>query len=660
MTSSVEDTACSKSTETTWSKSTRNLSEFYASDHPWSGAHRRRRKKNDVMKEKGEPKDLASISSAKSSHATISSSGTGTLGPLLLFEAFYYNDFTLVHSENVTRPSLHYAGDEWYGIPAENFSGYWSATVPVSAPQLLIMEFDYGDFVNLTVQVSQVIPPIVTIASFTNPQSEAVSLEQPGEYWLEIILHNPLYFVEWNSYLDLLSGNRNGGRPYLTLEQASEKLVNLKAIGPQTYIVHVRVDGSSDPYNELVILLDAASNQDSTTTPHDSIVLILETTKSVNWRVEMTDTINTNNNLLLPIHAIVYGSREPATSLQVNLDDYYQFPIPTFVIGNDNYNNNGGISSDGSWILEELTGGRPADLYVDRHDQNAIRISLPSSSMDNTPQQQPSDLGYDLSTFDARYYDGTTLVREESGLARPAMNYPWDDFYGITSEDFRAIWNATLVVLTDHAQFLDIEFSLSWSTVTLEINGQRQVLGQNDDSTLVEFEQGRVHEIIVEYENNWHTVGFNSFFGKRQWWTLDEATTRIDDNQLIDPVTTYIVHVHYYESDDLYQEILVLIDPPLLLGDQYQSIFLILESYNSINWRIENPTDFAVDAIVFGSYEPATSVEMSTTETPVFAISDGLTGTESNDSDGQIRSLTGGRDPHRTFTGYATNSVRVS
>ena len=92
----------------------------------------------------------------------------------------------------------------------------------------------------------------------------------------------------------------------------------------------------------------------------------------------------------------------------------------------------------------------------------------------------------------------------------------------------------------------------------MEIDGEEQTLDA-EDSLVYTFTEPGDHAIVVTYDNGWHSVGFNSFFGKRQWTTAEEAAVVIEDAGLIS-TTTYLFHVDIYESSDLYNEVVGTVD----------------------------------------------------------------------------------------------------
>ena len=189
--------------------------------------------------------------------------------------------------------------------------------------------------------------------------------------------------------------------------------------------------------------------------------------------------------------------------------------------------------------------------------------------------------------------------------------------------------------------------------MTLEVDGEVQALGA-DDSCLITFAEPGSHDVVVTYRNGWHTVGFNSFFGKRKWTTPEEAAAVVASQELIDP-STYLVNISIYESSDTYNDATVVVDDSID-DSPFDSVFLVLRSYDSVVWRVENHSNAAISGILFGSYQPATSLDASSLEesggqVPVFAIK--------RLNKEKIDTITGGITPSRVYDDYDVSYVVV-
>jgi len=245
-----------------------------------------------------------------------------------------------------------------------------------------------------------------------------------------------------------------------------------------------------------------------------------------------------------------------------------------------------------------------------------------------------------ISRFLARYYDGSSLVKQEM-VDRPAINYAWSDFLGINSYDFAANWTGTVTINGSSPRLLNINFDISWAVVSLKVDGQAA-------SSPIIFTPG-THTIEIDFANNWHTTSFNASFTYRPQYTLASAEPLI--RPLVSPETK-IVYVGAYESSHLYNEIAV------SLGNSSAPVFVFVSSYSAATWKIVNPYNVEIKGIAVASYGPR-SIVIANEDIPVFS----LTGLSYGYSDftnvsSQINTLTG-KSPDKTLGGYGISSIFV-
>lgn len=254
------------------------------------------------------------------------------------------------------------------------------------------------------------------------------------------------------------------------------------------------------------------------------------------------------------------------------------------------------------------------------------------------------DTTFIVSSFTAKYYDDSILVHQET-VARPSINYAWDEFYGITSRNFSAVWTGTLMAVID--SIIQVDLVLSWSTAVLLVDGVKQLEHTNYDKTVaIPFAAGS-HSLEVQYINNWHTVEFIAAFHQTCYKTVAEAgaqvVTLLQDS-------TVIVHIDTYESGDTYLDISVIIDT------QPPSILLLLTSYSTVNWIIGNPNAVPILGVVQGSYEPATTVTVD--DSIVIAVDESDFNYEPPIA--LVQQAAGGRSPDHTYSEYALASLRIA
>lgn len=295
-----------------------------------------------------------------------------------------------------------------------------------------------------------------------------------------------------------------------------------------------------------------------------------------------------------------------------------------------------------TWTWNFLSSDPAPDVPTNTPTSNPT--SLPTSSLTNSSNE--TNDGFALSMFDAQYYQGDQLVYAET-VDRPSMNYAWSEFHEIPSPEFVGIWNGTLDIL-EPPEHIVIEFNLNpWSNVSLEVDGQVQSLGQ-DDSIAFTFADPGSHDIVVTYRNGWHTVNFNSFFGKREWLTLEEASASIATQELIKS-NTYLVHLTITANSDTHNDVLVVLDDSI--NDAHSSVFLVLGNLGSMNWVVENHSNLSVTGIAFGAYNSATSVDTSLLpdSVPVFGIKGERLDFANEGFSGAVATITGNVTPSRIY-----------
>ena len=228
------------------------------------------------------------------------------------------------------------------------------------------------------------------------------------------------------------------------------------------------------------------------------------------------------------------------------------------------------------------------------------------SSTTPTTSLNASDLS--VGPFTASYYDNATFVASES-VGRPSINYSYSNFHAIDSLNFHAIWSGNIAV--NAPKVIDINFDVSWSDVSLTIDGVNISSWSNSNRVIQhEFSPG-VHEIVIEYFNHWHTTGFNVSFTTNAMYTKTESVSLIAP--LVD-TNTQIIYVGAYESGDLHN------NSTVTLESTASNVFLFLSSYDSMNWVIDNPHGINITGIAYSSYSTVSSVTADM-NIPTFEIS---------------------------------------
>lgn len=218
----------------------------------------------------------------------------------------------------------------------------------------------------------------------------------------------------------------------------------------------------------------------------------------------------------------------------------------------------------------------------------AVQTAQPvQNSLDNYPRASKTlgdNVNYDnqrpRTGFDAYYMnedDPSTVIAQEN-VAQVAINYAYSDFHGIPSEKFLGYWIGKLRVPQDG--LYELSGNLSWSNVRVLIDKHIIVDTKNSfQSTAVYLTKGE-YTVEVEYNNNWHTVGFQ--------FNIKPYTQKITAQNLHDsiaslglPANTVVYAASVYESRSRDNRLTV--QTP---SHENRPYILLLSSYKSVNWEV--------------------------------------------------------------------------
>lgn len=296
-----------------------------------------------------------------------------------------------------------------------------------------------------------------------------------------------------------------------------------------------------------------------------------------------------------------------------------------------------GIDTDGDGIKD----------HIDEDDDND---GIPD--IDDTYPLDPenrSSNNFQINTFTASYFNSGAFITSEE-VSKPAMNYSWDYFHGIPSQDFGAEWSGTIEIFNE-SQVVDFNFDVSWSDVELFVDGNLVSRWSNSNATIpIELDIG-VHEIVVKYENNWHTVGFNVSFTQNESLNHSQASTSI--KPLLDE-SVEVIYVGAYESGTQTNDSTIYLNKP-----SNAKVFLFVSSYSAVNWNVENQNNTEIVGIAYSSYAPRSTISYEDS-TPTFEI-DSIGYGYSNYANpiSAISSIID-REPDSTSGAYALSSITVN
>lgn len=201
--------------------------------------------------------------------------------------------------------------------------------------------------------------------------------------------------------------------------------------------------------------------------------------------------------------------------------------------------------------------------------------------------------------FKAFYFntkDPRNIIATEE-VVKVGINYPFDQFHNIPSEDFGGYWVGDFQY--DQETPMEMSFELSWAKVRVIINGSIIYEGESSTTFPYTFKKGS-NVIEVEYVNNWHTTGFMmSVKPVEKKYKMGELQTFLEEKV---SKNAEVLYAGVYESGQTDQNIF------LKLSKVDKPVILVLNSYSGINWKISNPHHITLEAIIYSAYQPGTEI----------------------------------------------------
>lgn len=202
--------------------------------------------------------------------------------------------------------------------------------------------------------------------------------------------------------------------------------------------------------------------------------------------------------------------------------------------------------------------------------------------------------------FSAYYFNSNqpTKVISHEQVESISINYAWNDFHNIKSEDFAGYWVGRINI--DKPQVMNIAISQSRAKTRLIIDGAVVFEGTSKKEIPIQFEKGE-HIVEVEHINNWHTTEFAvTFLVHREKLSDSELKKRLVDS-IKEEYEVYFAGVYESASRDL--------STRLDIQQTEKPIVLFLSSYSAVKWFISNPYRVDIKAIIYGSHKPGVEVK---------------------------------------------------
>ncbi len=178
-----------------------------------------------------------------------------------------------------------------------------------------------------------------------------------------------------------------------------------------------------------------------------------------------------------------------------------------------------------------------------------------------------------------------------------SINYVWDKFRGIKSEDFGGYWVGQIECSDQKSQ--QISINQGHSKTRLIIDDYIIYEGGGSKEIIYDCKPGK-HKIEVEYVNNWHTTEFSLRISDQvQYFLLDEISKKLR-KVIGGNIETNFVSV--YESSK--RDLSLVVNIQRSMNPQV----LFLNSYSPVKWNISNPYNVDIRAIIYRSFSPGAMI----------------------------------------------------
>lgn len=186
-----------------------------------------------------------------------------------------------------------------------------------------------------------------------------------------------------------------------------------------------------------------------------------------------------------------------------------------------------------------------------------------------------------------------------------SVNYPYNKFHDIDSQDFGAYWVGNYTFNQETG--MQINISQSWAKTRVIIDGLIIYEGGNNAEIPFTFKKG-THKIEVEFMNNWHTTDFSVVIMPAQKrYKQDELQQALKLGGDFD-----VWYVGIYESRQKDHSV------DLVLKKSHKPVVLLLQSYETTIWKIKNPFKTEIAAVIVGRSKPGSKVLGEVPEAAVY------------------------------------------
>ncbi|MFC2570881.1 MAG: hypothetical protein ACFNUU_00565 [Campylobacter sp.] len=157
------------------------------------------------------------------------------------------------------------------------------------------------------------------------------------------------------------------------------------------------------------------------------------------------------------------------------------------------------------------------------------------------------------------------------------LNFAYDEFHKIPSENFIAYWVGNFDFKQDAQQMILADFS--WANLRISVDGEQIFDSENAGSKALmhKFNKGR-HKIEVWFVNNWHTTSLLvDFKDEPKFYKQSEVVAKLKGQKF----DIWLAAV--YESGAQDNKIRV------TLEKARKPLVVMLSSYRAVRWEVSNP-----------------------------------------------------------------------
>ncbi len=309
-----------------------------------------------------------------------------------------------------------------------------------------------------------------------------------------------------------------------------------------------------------------------------------ETDNVIVWE---NPTPNIKRVVMTPKNGFINLNRYGIKDQEQKLEDYLQAIEVEYVLDDKAYE----LNQKTRIMPEPSPYANPRHLAVEQYPRKAKNTWGETLNLTNKIPTNKFQAFY-INTKNPK----SVIASEE--VPKVNVNYPWDKFHGIKSEDFGGYWVGNFVY--EDTKDMSINISQSWSKTRIIIDNMVIYEGGNNLEIPFKFTKGK-HKIEVEYVNNWHTTNFVvSIKEKEKVYTATDIREELKKHTSQD---SKVVLVGAYNSKNKNNEI------TLKIAKSPTPIILLLNSYDSIQWNIKNPYNVKIEAIVYSAYKPGVEIK---------------------------------------------------